>query len=88
MTQSPQPRGPTEAVADLQRYLSDAIAPMMAADSVARLMRHPAALTAEVIAAWMATQLRGPGASKLRANDIASMQVLKVTRKTSVSDIQ
>jgi hypothetical protein len=63
VTQPHEARVPTEAVAELQRYLSDAIAPMMAADSVGRLMRHPPALTAEVIAAWMSTQLRGPGAA-------------------------
>ena len=52
-----------EALYELQRYLSDAIAPLMMTDSMEVLLRHPAQLTSNQIHAWASAQYRGPGAS-------------------------
>lgn len=47
-----------EALTDLQRYLSDSIAPLMVAEAVTVLLRFPAELTAFEINAWTAAQYR------------------------------
>jgi hypothetical protein len=48
-----------EALTDLQRYLSDSIAPLMVAEAVTLLLEYPAELTAFEINAWTAAQFRG-----------------------------
>jgi hypothetical protein len=48
-----------EALAELQRYLSDSIAPMMVAEAAELLFDHPAELAAFEINAWTAAQYRG-----------------------------
>ncbi len=48
-----------EALFELQRYLSDAIAPMMVADSMGMLLEYPAELAAFEINAWTLAQFRG-----------------------------
>ncbi|MFI5179941.1 MAG: DUF4388 domain-containing protein [Thermoanaerobaculia bacterium] len=48
-----------EALTDLQRYLSDSIAPLMVAEAVTLLLDFPAELTAFEINAWTAAQFRG-----------------------------
>lgn len=45
-----------EALLDLQRYLSDGLAPLMVADSVTRLLGYPPALIAAEIRAWVGAQ--------------------------------
>jgi hypothetical protein len=52
-----------EALYELQQYLSDALAPLMVADSVEVLLRQPVQLTAAQIHAWSSAQYRGPGAN-------------------------
>ncbi|HQR44633.1 MAG TPA: DUF4388 domain-containing protein [Thermoanaerobaculia bacterium] len=47
-----------EALTELQRYLSDAIAPLMVAESMTLLLEYPAELTAFEINAWTAAQFR------------------------------
>ncbi len=48
-----------EALAELQRYLSDSIAPMMVAESAELLFDYPAELAAFEINAWTMAQYRG-----------------------------
>lgn len=45
---------------ELQRYLSDAIAPMMAVEIFEDLVPHPPELAARIIADWIEAQQRGP----------------------------
>ena len=52
-----------EALYELQRYLSDAIAPLMVADSIEILLRAPVQVTAAQIHAWATSQYHGPGAN-------------------------
>jgi uncharacterized protein DUF4388 len=47
-----------EALFELQRYLSDTLAPLMVADSVNLLLDYPADLAANEIQAWTAAQFR------------------------------
>jgi len=49
-----------EALLELQRYLSDQLAPMMVADSVHLLLRCPPQLVASEIEAWVGVQFSGP----------------------------
>jgi hypothetical protein len=48
-----------EALSELQRYLSDTLAPLMVADSVDLLLDHPAGLVVNEIQAWTTAQFRG-----------------------------
>ena len=59
--ESPQNFSPDvrEALLELQRYLSDNIAPLMVAESMALLLDFPAELTAFEINAWTVAQFRG-----------------------------
>jgi hypothetical protein len=50
-----------QAAEELQRYLSDEIAPMMAVEYFEQLVPHPPEITAKVIAHWIQSQHRGPG---------------------------
>ncbi len=52
-----------EALAELQQYLSDAIAPLVVTDSIATLLKCPPSLVASEIQAWSANQYRRQGAS-------------------------
>lgn len=47
-----------EALTELQRYLSDNIAPLMVADSMSLLLEYPAELTSFEINAWTLAQFR------------------------------
>ena len=47
-----------EALVDLQRYLSDSLAPMMVADAINLLLDYPADLAANEIQAWTTAQFR------------------------------
>jgi hypothetical protein len=47
-----------EALVELQRYLSDSLAPLMVADSINLLLEYPASLAATEIQAWTLAQLR------------------------------
>jgi hypothetical protein len=49
-----------QAAEELQRYLSDEIAPMMAVEYFEQLVPHPPEVTARIIAAWIQSQHRGP----------------------------
>ncbi len=50
-----------EALTDLQRYLSDYLAPLMVADSIGLLMSQPPELAAGEIESWTIGQLKGRG---------------------------
>jgi hypothetical protein len=50
-----------QALEDLQRYLSDELAPMMVADSVEELLDAPVTEVARTIERWMDAQYRGFG---------------------------
>jgi hypothetical protein len=56
-----QPIDPTvrEALVELQRYLSDNLAPLMVADAVNILLERPAELVANEIQVWTVAQFRG-----------------------------
>jgi len=49
-----------EALSELQRYLSDSLAPLMVADSVNLLLDYPADLAANEIQVWTGAQFRSP----------------------------
>jgi hypothetical protein len=49
-----------EALFDLQRYLSDQLAPMMMTESMEVLLEHPPQLVAREIQSWVGAQYRGP----------------------------
>lgn len=57
-TQEPEVR---QALSEMQRYLSDGLAPLMVADSIELLMSQPPGLTAAAIQAWVSSQYRGAG---------------------------
>lgn len=50
-----------EAVVEVQQYFSDALAPLVVADSVALLLGCPVELTAAAIHEWLTAQCRGKG---------------------------
>lgn len=52
-----------EALFELQRYLSDQLAPLMVVDSIDTLIRYPAELTAAEIQSWTAEQHTLAGAA-------------------------
>jgi len=52
--------GVRQALYDLQRYLSDQLAPMMVADAVELLLRCPPQLVANEIQGWVSAQFRAP----------------------------
>ena len=52
--------GVRQALYDLQRYLSDQLAPMMVADAVELLLRCPPQLVANEIQGWVDAQFRAP----------------------------
>jgi hypothetical protein len=52
--------GVRQALFDLQRYLSDQLAPMMVTDSVELLLRCPPQLVANEIQGWVDAQFRAP----------------------------
>ena len=56
----PQPQDPEvkEALFELQRYLSDSLAPMMVSDAINLLLDYPAELVAKEIETWMTAQFR------------------------------
>ncbi|MEO8054862.1 MAG: DUF4388 domain-containing protein [Acidobacteriota bacterium] len=58
-TQQPVDPDVREALLELQRYLSDSLAPLMVAESINLLLDHPAALTATEVQAWTIAQFRG-----------------------------
>lgn len=53
----------SEALSAFREYLSDSVAPLLAADSVLLLLNHPAQLMASRIESWVGAQYRGKGAS-------------------------
>jgi hypothetical protein len=61
MDDAQQPLDPDvkEALLELQRYLSDSLAPLMVADAVNLLLDYPARLAATEIQAWTVAQFRG-----------------------------
>lgn len=61
MDDAQQPTDPDlkEALSELQRYLSDSLAPMMVADAVNLLLDYPASFAASEIQSWTVAQFRG-----------------------------
>jgi len=58
-----------QAAEELQRYLSDEIAPMMAVEYFEELVPHPPEITAKVIAHWIQSQHRKPS-EQVRTADL------------------
>ncbi len=58
-TQQPVDPDVKEALIDLQRYLSDSLAPLMVAESINLLLDYPASLAANEVQAWTVAQFRG-----------------------------
>jgi hypothetical protein len=65
MDDAQQPLDPDvkEALLELQRYLSDSLAPLMVADSINLLLDYPAGIAATEVQAWTVAQFRGRGAN-------------------------
>ncbi|HEX4824423.1 MAG TPA: DUF4388 domain-containing protein [Candidatus Polarisedimenticolaceae bacterium] len=61
MSGANQDTGVRQAADELQRYLSDEIAPMMAVEYFEQLMPHPPEITAKIIAHWVQAQHHKPG---------------------------
>jgi len=68
---SAQPPNPElqEALVELQQYLSDAVAPLIVADSVLLLMKYPPEVVANAIRAWTGAQYRGGSAASVPVSD-------------------
>jgi hypothetical protein len=68
---SAQPPNPEleEALVELQQYLSDAVAPLIVADSVMLLMRYPPEVVANAIRAWTGAQYRRGTAAAVPVSD-------------------
>jgi len=60
-TQQPVDPDVKEALLELQRYLSDSLAPLMVAESINLLLDQPATLAATEVQAWTIAQFRGRG---------------------------
>jgi hypothetical protein len=58
-----------EALVELQQYLSDAVAPLIVADSVQLLMKYPPDVVANAIRAWTGAQYRRGGAASVPISD-------------------
>jgi hypothetical protein len=59
-TETAVPEASRRALADIQRYLADEIAPMMAVDAASALVRMPPQYGAAAIGQWLEGQLRAP----------------------------
>ncbi len=68
---SGQPPNPEldEALIELQQYLSDAVAPLIVADSVQLLMKYPPEVVANSIRAWTGAQYRRGSAAAVPVSD-------------------
>ena len=67
MSQSSLEASVREALIELQRYLSDELAPMMVTDSVELLLKQSPALVANEIQAWVGNQVsQAPGVAMAR----------------------
>ena len=68
---SAQPPNPEldEALVELQQYLSDAVAPLIVADSVQLLMKYPPDVVANAIRAWTGAQYRRGSAAAVPVSD-------------------
>src|SRR5262245_41638504 len=68
---SGQPPNPElqEALVELQQYLSDAVAPLIVADSVQLLISYPPDVVANAIRAWTGAQYRRGGAGSVPVSD-------------------
>ncbi len=68
---SAQPPNPElqEALIELQQYLSDAVAPLIVADSVQLLMKYPPDVVADAIRAWTGAQYRRGSAAAVPVSD-------------------
>ena len=58
-----------EALIELQQYLSDAVAPLIVADSVQLLMKYPPDVVANAIRAWTGAQYRRGSAAAVPISD-------------------
>lgn len=72
-----------EAREELARYLSDEIAPMMAAESVSALVMHPDALLFAGLQAWVDSQIRRPG-QRLGSADFVFHALRKLLEMTEL----
>lgn len=66
--QSPNPEL-EEALIELQQYLSDAVAPLIVADSVQLLLKYPPEVVANAIRAWTGAQYRRGSAAAVPVSD-------------------
>ncbi|HEY1433904.1 MAG TPA: hypothetical protein VGG65_00935, partial [Thermoanaerobaculia bacterium] len=66
--QSPNPEL-DEALIELQQYLSDAVAPLIVAESVQLLMKYPPDVVANAIRAWTGAQYRRGSAAAVPVSD-------------------
>jgi hypothetical protein len=68
---SGQPPNPEldEALIELHQYLSDAVAPLIVADSVQLLMKYPPEVVANAIRAWTGAQYRRGAAAAVPVSD-------------------
>ncbi|HWZ86546.1 MAG TPA: hypothetical protein VN032_10115, partial [Thermoanaerobaculia bacterium] len=66
-----QPPNPEldEALIELQQYLSDAVAPLIVADSVQLLMKYPPDVVADAIRVWTGAQYRRGTAAAVPVSD-------------------
>ena len=69
VTQAQSPSSFRQAAFEVQRYLSDEIAPLMVADAAETLVSQPPEVAARVVAEWMSTQYRDR-ASAVPASDL------------------
>ncbi len=77
---SGQPTNPElqEALLEFQQYLSDAVPPLVVADSVQLLIKYPPDLILPSIRAWTAAQYRGGAGSTVPISDYLFHAVKKI----------
>jgi len=69
MSGQPQNAELQEALLELQQYLSDSVPPLVVADSVSVLMKHPPQAVLPTLRAWTAGQYRGGAGAGVPVSD-------------------
>ncbi len=67
-----------EALLEFQQYLSDAVPPLVVADSIQLLLKHPPEVILPSIRAWTAAQYRGAAGSAVPISDYLFHAIKKI----------
>jgi hypothetical protein len=70
-----------QALAEMQRYLADEIAPMMAVDAASALLRMPPKYGAAAIQHWLEEQLRAISTTRSRSSICSPNSISSTSRR-------